>query len=66
MADLASFGRGQPSGGWKPTKPENPSFKCRVCGSDEIFYRVIDDIHDDLKYRCDGCGRTWISEGPDA
>lgn len=24
---------------WKPTKAENPEFKCRVCGSHEVEYR---------------------------
>lgn len=50
---------------WKKTKDENPGFKCRECGSDDIDYRVIDDDHEDIKYRCCGCKRTWIVEGSD-
>ena len=53
---------------WKPTKPENPGFKCRKCGSDDVWYREWEDDegHLDLHYECRGCGRTWWFEGPDA
>lgn len=53
---------------WKPTKAENPNFKCCQCASDEIEYREwesSDGAHDDLHYRCNGCGRQWWVEGAD-
>lgn len=53
---------------WKPTKKENPTFKCRKCGSHEVFYRIkesYDGAHDDLNYKCDGCGRNWWVDGSD-
>lgn len=54
---------------WKPTKAENPDFKCRKCGSDDVWYRTWDSScggYTDLKYTCWGCDRTWWAEGPDA
>lgn len=53
---------------WKPTKPENPAFVCRICGSDDVWYRKWEDWeeHLDLHYECRGCKRTWWYEGPDA
>lgn len=54
---------------WKPTKPENPLFCCRKCGSDNVHYRnwtSSDEAHDDVHYRCDGCDREWWIEGADA
>lgn len=53
---------------WKPTREENPAFKCR-CGSDEIWYRKwesSDGAHDDIQYRCRSCGLGWWVEGPDS
>jgi DNA-directed RNA polymerase subunit M/transcription elongation factor TFIIS len=55
-------------GDWKPTKPENPDFKCRKCDSDNVWYRrweSSDEAHEDVKYECRNCGRTWWVEGPD-
>ena len=53
---------------WKPTKMENPNFKCRECGSNEIQYCIVedDDCHEDLHYHCSGCGRMWWAEGIDS
>ena len=50
---------------WKPTKDENPDFSC-TCGSNEVLYKEIDEIHGDYKYMCQTCGNIWIVEGPDA
>ena len=53
---------------WKPTKAENPDFKCRQCKSDEVEYRCwesSDGAHDDINYRCNGCQREWWVEGAD-
>jgi hypothetical protein len=48
--------------GWKPTKAENPVFKCRQCGSDDVWYRMWESScggYDDLNYECRGCKRSW-------
>lgn len=53
---------------WKPTKPEAPTFVCRDCGSDDVWYRdweSSDGAHDDLHYQCRSCDRSWWVEGPD-
>lgn len=54
---------------WKPTKDENPNFKCSKCGSDAIYYYVWESScggFEDTRYQCRGCGRDWWVEGPDA
>jgi transposase-like protein len=54
---------------WKPTKAENPDFKCNRCQSDAVEYREwesSDGAHEDFHYRCNGCGRSWWVEGADA
>ena len=54
---------------WKPTKAENPNFKCRKCGSTDIWYRTWESScggYDDLNYHCRGCGREWWIESSDA
>jgi DNA-directed RNA polymerase subunit M/transcription elongation factor TFIIS len=54
---------------WKPTRAENPRFKCRKCGSDDVWYRVWDSDDggfEDVEYECRGCGRKWWFEGSDA
>lgn len=54
---------------FKPTKSENPNFKCRKCGSDDVWYRkweASDGGHEDILYKCLGCSRTWWFEGSDA
>lgn len=54
---------------WKPTKTENPDFKCRVCGSDDIYYRnweSSDGAYDDVQYECRGCKRKWWVESSDS
>lgn len=56
-------------GDWMPTKDENPGFKCRKCGSDEVEYREWESScggYEDYKYRCNGCAREWWVEGSDA
>ena len=54
---------------WKPTRAENPEFKCRKCGSDDVWYRVWDSsdgAYEDAAYECRGCGRKLWVEGADA
>ena len=61
--------RGKYVDGWKPTKVENPDFKCRECGSNEIVYREWESScggYDDVRYHCNDCGRDWWLEGADA
>lgn len=55
-----------PDDDWKPTKAENPAYKCRQCGSDNVYYREINSDYGDIKYHCRGCDKTWIHEGADA
>jgi len=54
--------------GFKPTKAENPDFRCRRCQSDDVWYRDIDTnpAFDDVEYRCLGCGRRWYFESADS
>lgn len=55
--------------GWTPCKVDNPDFKCRICGSDEVRYRTWDSsdgAYTDYQYECKGCERTWWVEGADA
>ena len=56
---------------WSKTDHEtiNPAFKCRRCGSYNLSFREWtspDEAHEDIKYRCDDCGRIWWVEGVDA
>lgn len=54
---------------WKPTKPENPDFKCYHCGSDDVWYyewESSDGAFEDTRYKCRGCGQKWWVEGADA
>lgn len=54
---------------WKPTKPENPEFKCPACGSDNVWYRKWDSScggFEDLNYECRGCKKTWWVDGIDS
>lgn len=54
---------------WKPTKAENPDFKCPHCGSDAVEYYVWESScggYEDYRYRCPGCDKTWWCEGADA
>ncbi len=53
---------------WKPTKAENPNFVCRICKSDDVWYRKwesSDEAHDDKEYECRGCNRNWWVDGSD-
>ncbi len=52
----------------KPTKAENPDFRCRECGSDDFWYQTWDSNdgdYTDLRYYCRGwyycrgCDRVW-------
>ncbi len=55
-------------GDMKPTKTENPDFRCR-CGSDDVWYRVWDSScggYSDTKYECRACKRTWWVESADS
>lgn len=49
---------------WKSTKDENPDFKCRKCGSNEIQYYCSDGDYEDYRYKCE-CGYSWWVEGSD-
>lgn len=54
---------------WKPTKAENPTYTCRKCGSDDVWYCVWESAcggYEDLKYECRNCKRVWWVEGADA
>lgn len=51
---------------WKPTKTENPNFLCPHCHSDNLWYKELDNDHDDVKYECRDCNKRWVSEGADA
>lgn len=55
--------------GWKPTKAENPDFKCCKCGSDDVHYKIWESScggYEDVKYECRGCKRRWWCEGSDS
>ena len=54
--------------GWKRV-PVDTGFKCRLCGSNHILFRVWESNcggYEDIKYHCKGCDRSWWVEGPDA
>jgi hypothetical protein len=54
---------------WQPTMADNPAFRCRGCGSDDIWYRSWESScggYEDVHYHCHGCGREWWCEGADA
>lgn len=51
------------------TKLINPGFKCRECGSDDVWFRnweSADQAHEDTRYECRACNRVWWVEGMDA
>lgn len=53
---------------WKPTAPENPNFRCRKCGSNNIRYAIwesSDGAYEDKHYHCDECGNDWWVESSD-
>ena len=50
---------------WKPTKSENPDFKCRKCDSDDVWYQRSNDEYEDTHYECRSCGYDWWVEGLD-
>jgi hypothetical protein len=48
------------------TKSAEP---CSECGQIAVRYRVWESScggYEDVQHRCDGCGRSWWVEGPDA
>lgn len=54
---------------WKPTKLENPEFRCWKCDSNEIRYKIVESScggYDDYKYRCTNCDNEWWAESADA
>lgn len=54
---------------WKPTAAENAGFKCRDCGSNNVWYAKWDSScggWEDLKYHCRACGKVWWVEGIDS
>ena len=53
---------------WKPTKAENPEFRCAKCGSNEVEYVLHESPcggFEDYHYRCP-CGNDWWVESSDA
>jgi DNA-directed RNA polymerase subunit M/transcription elongation factor TFIIS len=55
--------------GWKPTKAENPGYRCRKCNSDDVWYRIWDSNcggYEDVQYECRSCQRTWWVESADS
>ncbi len=57
-----------------PTEKEDPHWPYtrsvegdlhRNCGG-QLRYRVLNSDHDDRRYRCDKCKKTWVEEGADA
>lgn len=53
---------------WKPTKAEDPNFRCPACGSNEVEYRLHESScggFEDYHYRCP-CGKDWWVESADA
>jgi len=60
---------GEYKDGWKATKIEAPDFVCRVCKSDDVWYRGWESScggYDDTEYECRGCKRTWWVESSDS
>ena len=56
-----------PTSDWKPTKLENPEFRCWKCKSNEIIYSLYessDGAYEDLHYKCE-CGNDWWVESSD-
>ena len=54
---------------WKPTKEDNPEYKCPTCQSNDVWYRVWESTcggYEDYRYRCKECGREWWVESADA
>ena len=54
---------------WHPTKEVNPGYKCRECGSNNIWFRMWesgDGAYEDIKYECRECNHTWWIEGSDS
>lgn len=52
---------------WKPTKATDPDYKCG-CGSNDVWFRKwepSDGGHEDIKYECRACQKTWWAEGAD-
>jgi DNA-directed RNA polymerase subunit M/transcription elongation factor TFIIS len=64
-----SESEGQFQADWKPTKAESPHFKCRKCGSDDVWYRIWDSDcggFEDAQYECHCCGYKWWCESSDS
>ena len=60
---------GDYQGTWKPTKAENPDYKCRHCGSDDVWYLAWESScggYEDVHYECHTCKREWWYESADA
>lgn len=54
--------------GWRSTAAENPEYRCKACGSNEIKYRKVessDGAYEDINYICMRCGREWWYESSD-
>ena len=54
---------------WKPCAAENPAYRCRECGSSDVWYREWDSndgAYTDHQYHCRSCGRKWWVEGTDS
>lgn len=47
--------------------PAKYNFKCPHCKSPKILYRDYGNgDYEDYAYRCQNCGKYWISEGSDS
>ena len=63
--DMDTNPTGSYSTDWKPTKLENPNFKCRRCQSDDVWYRNWESDcggYEDTKYECRKIGRASCRE----
>lgn len=46
----------------RPTAAENPSFLCKKCLSNDVWYttgETWDGAYDTYNYRCHSCGYRW-------
>lgn len=52
-------------GDWKPVAAEDADYRCPECKGGNVWYRVIDSDHDDVRYECRSCPHKWVAEGSD-
>lgn len=54
---------------WRPVAAVAPLYRCRACGSGDVWYRQWESAcggHEDVNYHCRACNREWWIEGADA